>query len=147
MSLKDWLKNGWLKPHQTSRQEIQSLLNLIRRDLKDSQSTDISADWRFAIAYNAALMCCQIALYCQGYEVARGQSEHYRIIQSLTLTLGEEFAAVKIYLNACRNKRNIADYESAGTISAEEVMELITIASNLFASLSDWLSAYYPKLT
>jgi len=146
MSLKDWLKNGWLKPHQTSRQEIQSLLNLTRRDLKDSQSTDISADWRFAIAYNAALTCCQIALYCYGYEVARGQSEHYRIVQSLTLTLGEEFASVKIYLNACRNKRNIADYESAGTISAEEVAELITIASDLFASLSDWLSVYYPQL-
>jgi len=49
-------------------------------------------------------------------------------------------------LNACRNKRNIADYESVGTISAEEVAELITIAFDLFASLSNWLSVYYPQL-
>jgi len=115
--------------------------------LKDSRSTDISTDWRFAIAYNAALTCCQIALYCHGYEVARGQSEHYRIIQSIDLTLGEKFASVKVYLNACRNKRNIADYESAGTISAWEASEITTIATDLFASLSDWLSDHYPQLT
>ena len=28
MSLKDWLDNGWLKPHQTDRQEIANLLLL-----------------------------------------------------------------------------------------------------------------------
>ncbi|MCK9484377.1 MAG: hypothetical protein M0R34_08445 [Candidatus Marinimicrobia bacterium] len=146
MNLENWSSNGWLKPHQTSRQEIQKLLNLIRRDLKDSQSTDISADWRFAIAYNAALTCCQIALYCRGYEVARGQSEHYRIIQSLTMTIGEELAPVKTYLNACRNKRNIADYESAGSVSAAEVAELITVASDLFTKISNWLTANYPEM-
>jgi hypothetical protein len=119
MSLTDWLNNGWLKAHQTSRPEIQRLLNLIRRDLKDSLSTDISADWRFAIAYNAALTCCQVALYCRGYAVARGQSEHYRIIQSMTLTLGEKFASIKTYLNACRNKR-ILPTMNLPTVSVSE---------------------------
>ena len=39
MSLSDWEKNGWLKAHQTSREEIQNLLNIVRRDLKDSDSS------------------------------------------------------------------------------------------------------------
>lgn len=146
MSLNDWLNSSWIKTHKTSVQETQNLLNLIRRDLKDCQSNEISADWRFAIAFNAALTCCQIALYCCGYEIARGQSEHYRIIQSLTLTLGEEFAPVKNYLNACRNKRNIADYESAGTVSSAEATELFKISSDLFFALNKWLSENYPEL-
>jgi hypothetical protein len=33
MSLQDWLNNGWLKPHQTSCEEIQKLYQIIERDL------------------------------------------------------------------------------------------------------------------
>ncbi len=36
MSLTDWQKNGWLKPHQTSREEIQNILQIIKRDLQSS---------------------------------------------------------------------------------------------------------------
>ena len=61
MSLNDWEKNGWLVKHKTSKKEIQNLLEIIKRDLRDSKVRAISADWRFAIAYNAALQCCTIA--------------------------------------------------------------------------------------
>jgi hypothetical protein len=54
MSLKEWLENGWLRPHQTSREEIRNLLGIVERDLQDAQG-EISPDWRFGIAYNAAL--------------------------------------------------------------------------------------------
>jgi hypothetical protein len=52
--LKQWADNGWLKPHRTSRKEISSLLRIAERDLNDAQG-DISSDWRFGIAYNAAI--------------------------------------------------------------------------------------------
>ncbi|PIS30964.1 MAG: hypothetical protein COT43_00695 [Candidatus Marinimicrobia bacterium CG08_land_8_20_14_0_20_45_22] len=146
MSLSEWLKNGWLKPYQPNPQKIRNMLNLIRRDLRDCQSTEISTDWRFAIAYNAALTSCLIALHCRGYEVTRGQSEHYRAIQSLTLTMGEEFSTIKNYMNACRNKRNISDYESAGTVSETEAQELFATASDLFTALENWLRENYPEM-
>jgi hypothetical protein len=50
VSLKQWANNDWLKPHRTSRKEISSLLRIVERDLNNAQG-DISADWRFAIAY------------------------------------------------------------------------------------------------
>ena len=53
MSLKDWVQNGWLSEHQSSREEIKSLLGLVDRDLRDSQAKGLGADWSFAIAYNA----------------------------------------------------------------------------------------------
>ena len=54
MSLSQWLKNGWLKAHQPTQQEIAGLLAIIERDLADAQAGALSADWRFGIAYNAA---------------------------------------------------------------------------------------------
>ena len=54
MTLKQWEKNGWLKPEPTSRKEISNLQAIVGRDLGDAPAT-ISPDWRFGIAYNAAL--------------------------------------------------------------------------------------------
>lgn len=145
MSLNDWFKNNWLKEHQTSREEIQSLLNLINRDLNDCQVSELSTDWRFAIAYNAALQCCTIALYCHGFKPARGQSEHYRVIQSMVYTFGEEFTSDRDYLNACRNKRNISDYDASGTISEQESEELADFAHELYQKLQEWLKKNFPQ--
>lgn len=50
MSFADWVKNGWLVAHKSSKQEIANLLGIVSRDLKDSQAKDVSDDWRFAIA-------------------------------------------------------------------------------------------------
>jgi hypothetical protein len=62
VSFADWVKNGWLVAHKSSKQEIANLLGIVARDLKDSQAKDVSDDWRFAIAYNAALQAATAAL-------------------------------------------------------------------------------------
>jgi hypothetical protein len=103
MTLKQWADNGWLKPHQTSREEIGNLLSIVERDLSDAESS-ISADRRFSIAYNAALKLCTILLYTQGYRPLHG-SHHYRTIIALPLILGDERKSDTEYLNVCRIKR------------------------------------------
>ena len=67
MSLQQWANNGWLKAHQTSPKEIQDLLKIVERDLADAVVGDLSDDWRFGIAYNAALKLCTILIYVSGY--------------------------------------------------------------------------------
>jgi UDP-N-acetylenolpyruvoylglucosamine reductase len=47
------------------------------------------ADWRFAIAYNAALQAATAALAAAGYRASR-ESHHHRVIQSLEFTLAPE---------------------------------------------------------
>ena len=54
MSLQDWLDNNWLRKHKTSSQEINNLIEIVERDIQDAQRKEVSADWRFGIAYNAA---------------------------------------------------------------------------------------------
>jgi len=36
MRLADCEKNGWIRPHQTSCEEIKQLLEMVNRDIKDS---------------------------------------------------------------------------------------------------------------
>ena len=79
MTLKQWADNGWLKKHQTTKEEIGNLLAIVDRDLNDAIQAGISADWRFGIAYNAALKLCTILLYTEGYKAERSL-QHYRTI-------------------------------------------------------------------
>src|ERR1035438_2995911 len=95
-SLKDWHKNGWLKEHKTSRQEIADLLAVADRDLAASQTPGLINDWRFNIAYNAGLQLAAAALAAAGYQAERA-NHHYRVIQSLELTLGLEQKTLRAF--------------------------------------------------
>jgi hypothetical protein len=53
VSWKQWLAKGDIKAHQTSKQELDNLRALIARDLADATIVGLSADRRFATAYNA----------------------------------------------------------------------------------------------
>jgi hypothetical protein len=66
MSLQEWFKFGWLKTHKTSRQEIADLFAVADRDLKACRTPELIADWRFNIAYNAALQLACAALAAAG---------------------------------------------------------------------------------
>ena len=122
MSLADWERHGWLTLHASSPQEIAELQAVLRRDLRDSQSSDVSADWRFNIAYNAALQAAKAALAAAGYRVARGGDGHTRTLESLALTVGLDPRSVR-RLNVCRKRRNAAEYDHAGITSDAEVEE------------------------
>jgi len=88
MSLKQWADNGWLRAHKTSPKEVAGLLAIVERDLVDAEGA-ISADWRFGIAYNAALKLCTILLHASGYRPERAL-QHYRTIAALPLVLGDK---------------------------------------------------------
>ena len=88
MSLAVWLENGWLTRQKPAPQSIQDLVAAAAADLEDA-GKDLSAGWRFAIAYNAALRLCAAALAAEGYRATRDQ-KHYRTIAALPLTLGRE---------------------------------------------------------
>jgi hypothetical protein len=86
MTLEQWADNGWLRPHATSRKEIEGLFSIVERDLKDATQEGISSDWRFGIAYNAALKLCTILLHASGYRAEKAL-QHYRSVQALPLSL------------------------------------------------------------
>ena len=144
MSLKDWLKNGWLVEHRTSPQEIRNLLGVADRDLDDCRAAGLSADWKMNIAYNAALQATTAALAACGFRASR-DSHHYRIIQSLAFTLEMEAKLIAKF-DKFRKKRNIGGYEQAGLVSEQEAEEMISLAEQLREATELWLQSNHPEL-
>ena len=124
MSLTDWANNGWIRTHRTSKQEIKQLLEIVERDLNDAQQKELSSDWRFGIGYNAALKLCTILMYTEGYRPEKALA-HYRTLQALPLILGPEKKNDADYLNSCRMKRNIVEYDYVGGATNADADELI----------------------
>lgn len=144
MTLSNWQANGWLTEHLTSRQEITDLLALADRDLANATLAGLSADWRLAIGYNAALQSATAALAAAGYRAGR-ESHHYYVIESLKLTIGADERLVR-QLDAFRKKRNLTNYERAGAVSSHEAGELLRLARALRQSVEAWLQQNHPGL-
>lgn len=145
MSLSQWESNGWLRSHATSREEIGNLLRIARRDLPDAQGAGISGDWRFGIAYNAALKLCTALLYAEGYRPTHSQA-HYRALQAFPLILGAERTADATYLEACRVKRNAVEYDYVGGATGADADELIEFTESLEQDVLRWFRERHPEL-
>lgn len=138
MSLQDWLRNGWVIEHRTSREEIASLMGIVDRDLRDCRTQGLSADWRLSIAYNAALQAAT------AYRPTR-ESHHYRVIQSLAHTLGTPGKLI-LQFDSFRKKRNIGGYDHAGTATDQEAEEILALASELRDQVLKWLRSHHREL-
>jgi hypothetical protein len=144
MSLQNWLENGWLRHHRTGKKEIADLFRIVERDLQDAEG-GISDDWRFGIAYNAALKLCTILLYAEGFRPER-TLQHYRTIRALPIILGEKRKADADYLDSCRSKRNTVEYDSVGAATGDDVRELVEFVKELKTSVLGWLKEKHPEL-
>jgi hypothetical protein len=144
VSLGNWQKNGWLVEHRATRAEIRDLMGIVARDLEDCRTEGLSPDWRLNIAYNAALQAAAAALCASGYRAAR-EAHHYRVIESLALTIGASAATVRQF-DAFRKKRNIGGYDRAGTTSDQEAGEMIALAEAISRDVSAWLRKNHPEL-
>ena len=145
MSLKSLLAEGLLRPHRTSQREVADLFRLVERDLADAAVTKISADRRFATAYNAALQLATIVLHAGGYRTER--MGHHRItFQVLPEIMGKEADSQSAYFDLCRSKRNITDYDRAGQISEKEAEEILKQAREFKQDVERWLKKHHPSI-
>lgn len=147
MSLQDWLAEDKVKRHKASANEIQSLFNVIDRDIADAGVKEVSADRRFATAYNAALQLATVALLASGYRVSTGKGHHFVTISSLQFTMGKSAVPRMNYLNVCRQARNKTDYDRAGVTEEDEVVELLMEVTRFRQNVLDWLAQNYPQFS
>ena len=145
MSLQQWQLNGWLRPHQTDVQELSNLLAIADRDIADAATADLSNDWKFGIAYNAALKLCTMMLYDAGYMPEKALA-HYRTLLSIEYTLGADRKDDAAYLDACRAKRNHVEYDYIEGASESEAAELLEFARKLRTDVLTRLQPKYPGL-
>lgn len=145
VNLESWLTEKHLRPHKTTKKEIQDLLGVAQRDMSDAAVPGLSSDRRFLIAYEAALTLATIPLYCVGYETY-GKGHHWLTFRVLPEVIGAEFAGLADYFDLCRTKRNVGTYDRGGQISETEVEELLEEVRVFHKAVEDWLQLNHSGL-
>ena len=110
MTLKQWSDNGWLRPHKATTEEIENLFQIVNRDLKDARS-GVSPDWRFGIAYNAALKLCtqkvikqkEIYSIIEQFRLSQKYWGQKKVMMQIISTLVEQSESGGIRLSGCRH--------------------------------------------
>lgn len=138
MSISSFLKRGILVKQESSEDEIQDLLKIVERDINDSAKNEISFDWQFGIAYNAALKLATILVRASHYRI-KGGSHHMNTIAMIPLLLGESKREDSDYLDTCRRKRNTVEYESVGGATKADVQELREFVIEFKNIILGWL--------
>jgi uncharacterized protein (UPF0332 family) len=146
LTLKELLADGRIRPHRSSAKEVADLVRVADRDLADAEIPQLSSDRRFATAYHAALQMATIALYATGFR-AFGAGHHWATFQALPDIMGAQAQSRADYLDSCRSKRNVTDYDRVGEISQREVEEMLAEALAFREDLLDWLKRNHPALS
>ena len=131
--------------HTTSKRELDDLRGASERNLRDAALPSLSADNRFAMAYESAVLVSKMAIACAGYRV-KGLGAHEATFIGLELALGPGVSAVAKYFDRCRRKRNDLTYERAGIVSAFETQEILREATRLRDRVEAWISEHHPEL-
>jgi len=131
--------------HRTSKRELDEIRTVIERDLGDAQIAGLSADRRFATAYNAALLTASMAIACAGYRVTAKAGHHRVTLDAITLAVGNSGKPYADYLETCRRKRNAIDYTRA-VATESEADELVKMATELNELVEGWIESKFPNL-
>ena len=145
MSLEKYVENAWLRREPTSPQEISDLLGIVDRSMSDAAVEAISDDLRFYTTFNAVLALANMALRASGYRTTNQQGHHTRTLETLEYTIGADPKLIRKLL-AFSKKRNVAGYDSAGSISDQELEQILSTAEDLRHTVEIWLRTTHPKL-
>jgi allantoicase len=104
---------------------------LIARDLADAGIVGLSADRRFATAYNAALQASNMAIACAGYRIISKVGHHRVSLESTKLVLGKAAHNYADYFETCRRKRNTIDYTFSNVATETEANEILVQAAEV----------------
>ncbi len=119
---------------------------MIQRDLSDAQVAGLSADRRFATAYNAALQTATMAIACAGYRVTAKAGHHRVTIDGIALTVGTSGKRYADYFETCRRKRNVIDYTRAHVATESEADEIVKMATEFNDLVEGWIASKFPNL-
>ena len=145
MTWRQLLANHEVKRHKTAKRELDSLRAVIVRDLADASLDRLSADRRFATAYNAALQAARMAIACAGYRVA-GAGHHKISFEAVKRAIGKAAEPYSDYFDRCRRKRNVIDYDDAFVATETEAQEIVVKTKEFVAMIERWIAEFHPSL-
>lgn len=145
MSLERYVENAWLRREPTSAQEISDQLGIVNRSMSDAAVEAISDDLRFYTTFNAILALANTALRASGYRTTNQQGHHNRTLETLEYTIGADSKLIR-KLILFSKKRNVASYDSVGSVSDQELKDILDTEANLRQVVESWLRTDHPEL-
>jgi uncharacterized protein (UPF0332 family) len=112
--------------------------------LQDAAIPALSADRRFATAYNAVLQTTKMVLACAGYRVV-GAGHHMTTFEALEIAMGPSISEHVDYFDTCRRKRNQVDYDCADAATDTEAQELLLKAKEFQDVVEKWIHVHHPQ--
>jgi uncharacterized protein (UPF0332 family) len=119
---------------------------LIARDVVDAAVVGLSADRRFATAYNAALQAANMAIACAGYRVTSKIGHHKVSFDCTKLALGSTADTYTAYFETCRRKRNMIDYTHVHAATDSEADEILQKSKEFWDVVETWIDSKFPQL-
>jgi uncharacterized protein (UPF0332 family) len=144
MSWKALPASGTVQPHKTGTKEIEGLRQLVTRDLADAAVEGLSADRRFATAYNAVLQLSKMAITCDGYRVTSGLGHHQKSFEAVKAALGKTGESLADYFETCWRKRNHIDYDASEVVTETEAEEMLEKAREFQELVERWIAKRRP---
>jgi uncharacterized protein (UPF0332 family) len=139
------LASNEVQRHKTSKKELDKLRAVIARDFADASLDGVSADRRFATAYNAALQAAKMAIACAGYRVT-GAGHHRISFEIVKLAMGKAADPYSDYFDRCRRKRNVIDYDDAYVATETEAHEIVTKGQGFIEMVEQWIAKNHSSL-
>lgn len=84
-------------------------------------------------------------LYAAGYR-PENTLAHYRTLLAIEFTIGPHRKEDAVYLDACRAKRNMVEYDNIGGASRAEAQELLDFTKELKIEVLKILQEQHPDL-
>jgi uncharacterized protein (UPF0332 family) len=140
------LEDKAAQKHVTSKQEVTQMRELIARDLADADVPGLSADRRFATAYNAAVQAANMAIACAGYRITAKTGHHRITLEAALLALGKRSEQLADYFETCRRKHNQIDYMRSHVATETEANEIVSKAREFFQFVEEWIRKNHPSM-
>ena len=116
MTWTNLLANKEAQKHKTSKKELDNMRVLIARDLADAGIAGLSADRRFATAYNAALQAANMAIACAGYRIISKVGHHRVSLESTKLVLGKPMHKYVDYFDSRKSSAQRLEQNAPGRV-------------------------------
>ena len=140
------LEAGRIARHRTSKQELDALRAAIARNLKDAGLAGLSADNRFGLTYETALLAAKLAVSAAGYRVKALPGAHRTTFEALGLVLGPDHQDRVDYFELCRRRRNELSYEAANLVSERQADEIVAETRRLVRVVEEWVRVHHSSL-
>lgn len=140
-------KDGLVQTHIATKTEIDELRAVVARNLADAGVSDLSADNRLGIAYEAVLVSCKMVVHAAGYRVRSGiPRAHAVTLECAELALGPSVHDALAYFDTVRRRRNTLSYDTAGLVSDHEAKDALKQALAFRKTVDGWFAKHHPRL-